>query len=88
MVSLYQLLLNLYIAIRNRPTNLQQIQMRNVVVLLTTDVLLTEESSQLRSDQLKVLLALTVRLLTCQNTLLGLDKVHHQPLQRLVQNLP
>lgn len=59
--------------------------MRDVVVLLSSKVLLPEVSRQLRGDQLKIFLALTIRLLASQQPPLRLYEVHHEPFQGLVE---
>lgn len=66
MVSLEELALDLVVVGGHRSSDLQQVDMRDVVIPLPAKVLLSEVSSQLRGNQLQILLALTIGFLASQ----------------------
>ena len=87
MVSLEELALDLVVIGGHGSSDLKQVDMRDVVILLPSKVLLPEVSCQLRCDQLEILLALTIGLLASQQPPLRLYEVHHEALEGLIENI-
>lgn len=85
MVSLEELALDLVVVGGHRSSDLQQVDMRDVIIPLPSEILLPEVSSQLRGNQLQILLTLTIRLLTSQQPPLRLYEVHHESFQGLIE---
>jgi hypothetical protein len=86
-VPLQQLRLDLLVAVGHRPPDLQQVQVRHVVVPLPPQGFLPEVRGQFRRNQFQVLLALAVALLARQQSPLRFDEVHHEPLEGLVEDI-
>ena len=87
MVPFEEFRFDLFITISNRSSDLEQINVGDVVISLPSKVFLTKVSGQLWSNQLKVFLTLTITLLSYQQPSLGLDEIHHQSFQGFIQNI-
>lgn len=60
MVSLEELDLDLVVVSSYGPADLEEVDMRNVVISLPSQVFLSEVSGQFRCDQLQIFLALAI----------------------------